>query len=200
METLIFLGTLIALLVFLVKLIVRLFQNKSILSPLRTIGIITLSYTVIWLIFYFMSSLKNVPAGTDICFDDWCATVMAFEKADALGKENHLIRANGQYIILVIKMSNHARGIAQKPSEPRVHIIDDKGHYLSYSQEGQKELEEMTGKQIPLDSRLELHQSLETMLVFDVPAGSKELKAIIEEGPFITRLLFKENKEVFSLK
>jgi hypothetical protein len=200
MSTLIFLGTVITILVLLVKMIVWLFQKKNVLSTLRTMGIIILGYAILWLIFYFTSSLKTVPLGTDICFDDWCATITAFEKSDSLGKENHISRAKGQYIILFIKMSNHARGIAQKPSEPEVHIIDDKGNYLSFSEGGQQALEEMIGKQIPIDSRLELHQSLETRMVFDVPAGSIELKAIIEEGPFITKLLLKESINVFSLQ
>ena len=200
MTTLIFLTTLIALLALFIRLIIRLFQKRSVLPALRTIGIIALSYTLLWLFFYFYSSFQTVPAGRDICFDDWCATITAFEKLDSLVNGNKVSRARGQYIILSIKMSNHARGIAQKPSEPRVCIIDDKGHYRSYSEDGQNALEELTGKQIPLDSRLELHQSLETRLVFDVPADSKDLKAIIEEGPFITRLLINGNKEVFSLK
>jgi hypothetical protein len=94
-------------------------------------------------------------------------------------------------------MSNNAKGIAQKPSEPRVHIIDDNGNSYSFSPEGQLALEKQKGKQIPIDERLELHQSLETQLVFDVPKDAKGLKALIEEGPFITKLLFNENKEVF---
>jgi hypothetical protein len=163
-------------------------------------GIIIGCYALLWVLFYFFSSYESVPAGTDICFDDWCATITAFEKSNTLGRENHLNSANGLDIILYIKMSNHARGIAQKPSGPRVHIIDDKGHSWSFSKEGQHALEERFGKQFPLDSRLELHQSLETRLVFEVPSDSKDLKAIIEEGPLITRLLLPENKKVFSLE
>jgi len=94
-------------------------------------------------------------------------------------------------------MSNHARGIAQKPSEPRVHIIDERGNSYSYSAEGQQALEKQIGNQIRLDQRLELHQSLETQLVFDIPKEAKNLKVLIEEGPFITKLLFNENREVF---
>ncbi|MBK7305476.1 MAG: hypothetical protein IPI30_21340 [Saprospiraceae bacterium] len=94
-------------------------------------------------------------------------------------------------------MSNHARGIAQKPSEPRVHITDEKGNSYSFSLAGQQALEKQIGKQIPLDERLELNQSLETQLVFDVLKDARRLEILFEEGPFITRLLFNENREVF---
>ena len=98
-------------------------------------------------------------------------------------------------------MTNKARGIAQKPSEPRIHILDENGQTWSISTIGQKALEASEGFQIPIDERLELHQSLQTKIVFDIPKDAKGLKAIIEEGPpFITNLLLQNNKKVFLLK
>jgi hypothetical protein len=200
MTTLIFLGTLIAILILFINLIVKLFHQKSIISTIKALVIIILSYTLLWVFFYFFSSFKTVPLGTDICFDDWCATITRFEMQDTLGIENQVINPIERFVILNIRMSNHARGIAQKPSEPRIHIMDDKGHYWAYSVEGQRALEKLEGKQTPIDIRLELHQSLETRLVFKVPYESKYLKAIIEEGPLITKLLFNDRKEVFLLQ
>jgi hypothetical protein len=97
-------------------------------------------------------------------------------------------------------MSNHARGIAQKPSEPRIHIIDGQGHSWVFSKEGQQALESREGKQKDIGERLELHESLGTRIVFDIPKDEKGLKAFIEEGPFITKLLLPEDKEVFLLQ
>ena len=94
-------------------------------------------------------------------------------------------------------MSNHARGIAQKPSEPRIHIIDGNGNIYSFSEAGQQALERQIGKQISIGTRLELHQSVDTQLVFDLPGDAQNSKVLIEEGPFITQLLFWEDKEVF---
>jgi hypothetical protein len=200
MKELVFILTLIIVIVLFVRLIVllvrRKFARKDILLP----SIIILTYTVIWLVFKFTVNYSPVPFGTDICFDDWCATVTSFEKTDSLGVEIQKVHPHGQYIILHIRMSNHARGIAQKPSEPRVSIIYDNVKPLQYSVDGQHALERLKGPQAPVDSRLELHQSLETELVFDVPSEARGLKAIIEEGPFITRLIFPSDKEVFFLK
>jgi hypothetical protein len=200
MTTLIFFGTVIAILVFLIRIVIRMVRKESIISNLKVLLAIVIGYAFLWLVFYFISSYKVVPMGTDICFDDWCATIVKAENSMSLTYENKEIKPHGQFIILHIKMSNHARGIAQKPSEPRIHIIDDNGNYWGYSEEAQVFLEKINGKQIPIDERLELNQSLETQLVFDIPENTKDLLVLIEEGPFITKLLFNENKEVFSLK
>ena len=98
---------------------------------------------------------------------------------------------------ITIKMSNHARGIAQKPSEPRVHLIDGKGHYWPYSVKGQQALEQNAGKQPGIDSKLALGESLETQLVYAVPVNAADIKVLIEEGPFITKLLLPEDQQVF---
>lgn len=197
MTTLIFLGTIIALLIFLVRLIMKAIKRENIVSTFRAVVIIVLSYSVLWGLFYFISSDKVVPFGTDICFDDWCATVTKFERPETLGKGDQELFPHGQFLILNIKMSNQAKGIAQKPSEPRVHILDEKGNSYSFSTKGQQVLEKQNGKQIPIDKKLELHQSLETQLVFDIPKNARNLKVLIEEGPFITKLLFNEDREVF---
>ena len=197
MTALIFLGTIVALLIFVVRGLMKAFQGKNIVSTSKSVLIIVVSYSLLWSIFYGISSDKVVPFGTDICFDDWCATVTKFERPNTFGMGNQLRYPHGQFIILKIKMSNHARGIAQKPSESRVHIEDEKGNSYSFSREGQQALEKQNGKQTPIDERLELHQSLETQLVFDIPKEAKNVKVVIEEGPFITKLLWKEDREVF---
>ncbi len=195
MATLVFLLTLIAIIVFSIQIFIKLFKHKSIKNSLRLLIIIMAAYSLLWIFFYFKSAEIIVPLGTDICFDDWCATITKVENMKALGDE----KPKGQFIILHIRMANHARGIAQKPSEPRIHIVDGRRHSFSFSEKGQKALEKLIGKQLPLDEKLELGQSLETQLVFDIPSDVKSAKGLIEEGPFITKLLLQDNKEVFKL-
>ncbi len=195
MATLVFFLTFIAIIVFTIQIIIKLFKHKSIKNSLRLLIIIIAAYSLLWIFFYFNSAEIIVPLGTDVCFDDWCATITKAEQVKILRDE----KPNGQFIILHIRMSNHARGIAQKPSEPRVHIVDGLGHSFSISETGQKALENSIGKQLPLDEKLELHQSLETQLVFDIPSDIKTANGLIEEGPFITKLLLQDNKEVFEL-
>ena len=196
MATLIFFIAILAVIVILIRIVIKAVQYKNTVASFRLLTGVLLVYALLWTVFYSISSDKEVPLGTDICFDDWCATVTKIEKQETLGNE----KPSGQFIILHIKMSNHARGIAQKPSEPRVHIKDDNGHSWAFSSQGQHALNNLIGNQISIDQRLELHESLETELVFDIPKEAKNLSILIEEGPLITKLLFQDDNTVFRIK
>lgn len=196
MTTLVFFVTILAVIVLLIRIVNKSIKHKNTFASFRISGIILLVYASLWTVFYLKSSDKEISFGTDICFDDWCATVTKIEKQATLGNE----KPNGQFIIVHIKMSNHARGIAQKPSEPSVHIKDDNGHSWAFSSKGQQALNNLIGNQIPIDQRLELHQSLETQLVFDIPKDAKNLGVLIEEGPFITKFLFHDDNKVFRIQ
>jgi hypothetical protein len=197
MTALIFILTILSILVLLVVAVIRLIRRKPCRLILRTILIIVLSYSVCWTIFYF--SQKDIPVaqGTNLCFDDWCATVTEYEFLSKSGNRTDSVDSASSYVVLHVKMSNNAKGIAQKPSEPRIFIADNDGNYSEFSNEGQLILEKSTGKQASLNTRLELHQSIETQLVFDLPANRRNMKAIIEEGPFITRFIFNTDRDVF---
>ncbi len=196
MATLIFFLTILISLVLVIRIVIKAILHKNTVATFRILGTVLFLYTLLWTIFYFKSSVKEASFGTDICFDDWCATVTKIDKQEILGNE----KPNGQFIIVHIKMSNRARGIAQKPSEPRVHIKDETGHSWAFSSQGQQALNNLIGNQVSIDQRLELHESLETKLVFDIPKEAKNLHILIEEGPFITKLLFQEDKSVFRIQ
>jgi hypothetical protein len=197
MATLIFLTTFFTIIILVIRIIIKTVRHKSVLTSVRLLAIVFLTYGVLWVISYFISGNKAISLGTDICFDDWCVTVTKIERQPAIGNE----KAKGQFIILHIKMSNRAKGIAQKPSEPRVHIIDEQRHLWTFSKQGQNAIENLKGKQIPIDQKLELRQSLETLLVFDIPQDAKNCNVLIEEGPpFITKLLLQEDNKVFKIQ
>lgn len=196
MATLIFLATIFTIVILIIRIIIKAVKHKSISTSIRLLATVFLTYGVLWTIFYFISGSKAIALGTDICFDDWCVTVTKIEQQSAIGNE----KAKGQFIILHIKMSNQAKGIAQKPSEPRVHINDDQRHSWTFSKQGQNAIENLKGKQIAIDQKLELHQSLETLLVFDIPKDAKNCNVLIEEGPFITKLLLHEDNKVFQIQ
>jgi len=169
--------------ILLVKTVVRMVRQRPVAGVVRWgIGIL-LVYCLVWGGFSLARRYPVVPFGTEICFDDWCATVNGIEQVPAAARDSIAL-------VLTIMVSNHARGIAQRPSEPRVHLIDDRGRRWLPASWGA----------VPLDSRLELHESKKTTARFVVPAEIADLKVLIEEGPWITRLLFPEDQPVFSLK
>ena len=191
MSTLIFIVTFFTLLIIFIKGLINLYKRRPVALLVRIFSAMVCFYTLGWLVCYFTSANIPVALGTNICFDDWCATVTQIEKQQS---------NNTQLIVLHIKMSNQARGIAQKPSQPSVKIIDSNGNYYYPSAAAQQTLQKQIGKQAPLDVRLELHQQIETQIAFQIPADKKNLIALIEEGPFITKLLFYADKEVFQIK
>jgi hypothetical protein len=195
MTTLLFLLAVVAVFVLLLRILLKVFRRKPVVPPLKLLVIILCSYGLLWLLAFTIQKDTIVAPGTDVCFDDWCATVLKAEKTAKLGQG----LARGNFYILHVRMSNHARGIAQKPSEPRIHMLDNRGHTWSFSKEGQEALENETGKQPDIGMRLQLGEAVETQLVFDIPDGAQGLVALIEEGPFITRFLLPENRLVFEL-
>jgi hypothetical protein len=200
MSTLLFFVFIILLLVLAAGILINATRRRPAARKARLLAGVVIAYAATWSIFYLSSSEKPVPFNTDICFDDWCATVTGFDTAEALGTGPDEIRPKGIFIILHVRMSNHARGIAQTPSEPRIHIVDGQGHFWGFSADGQKALASAEGKQKDIGERLELHESLDTKLVFDIPRHELGLKALIEEGPFITKFLLPEDREVFLLR
>ncbi|HEV7230735.1 MAG TPA: hypothetical protein VGO45_05370 [Bacteroidia bacterium] len=196
MASILFLITLAAVFILLIRMIRNTLTGRQVVPSLKLLAIILGSYGLLWLLAYSAQKDKPVPFGTDICFDDWCATVLKVEKTASLGTG---LQSQGSFYILHVRMSNHALGIAQKPSEPRIHIVDSMGHSWSFSKEGQQALESGAGRQPDIGMRLQLGEKVETKLVFDIPAGAKGLTALIEEGPFITKLLLPESRQVFVL-
>lgn len=183
MSILIFLLTILTTFILLVTATVRAIRRKPILKIARWSICIFLGYSLAWGCFWLARRRPDIPLGTDICFDDWCATVNNVRQLPATSRDS-------TEFILAITMSNHARGITQQPSEPRIHLIDDQGRIWLPAASGP----------VPLDARLDLHESKKTSMNFIVPADASRLKALIEEGPWITNLLFPEDQPVFRLR
>jgi len=190
MTTLIFMLTVLGMAVQLSIIIIKAISDQPVKPSLKAMGWIVLTYIVLWVVFDLTRKQVNIPPGTDVCFDDWCATVLKAERQP----DTDSIR-----IALRVRVSNHARGIAQTPSEPRVHILDQTGRSWAYSTAAQKDFERLNGTQPGIAHRLALGRSLETVMVFALPKNSVRLTAKIEEGPWITNLLFPENEQVFAL-
>ncbi len=118
MTSLLFLLTVLTLLVLLIRMLIKLTRRKIIKGALIAMGLIIVGYGLTWTVFKLSQKLLPIPLGTQVCFDDWCATVVKAERQTA---------GDSTVIVLHIEMFNNARGISQKPSEPRIHILDTTG-------------------------------------------------------------------------
>jgi len=200
LEDLIFIITFGATLVVSVAAVVRIARRRPAARLLKTVLGLIGGYGLLWVICWCIATFKPVAMGTDVCFDDWCATVMQADHSTGIQQLLAPVSKDSMWVVVDVLMANHARGIAQKPSQPRVLIIDKEGRRWPSSYTGQMYLEQALGKVPPLDARLELHASLPTKLVFALPLTAKGLKVLIEEGPWITKLILPQSRPVFEVK
>ena len=193
MPTLLFLLVVLAVLGSVIRLVIQAVRRQPVGSTVRVLALVVLGYAVVWAVCYGQRRDQAVALGTPVCFDDWCATVTRLDTPAVLATT----RPQGHFLVVQLALANHARGIAQKPSAPRVHLLDGQGHRWAYSARAQQALQQVRGFQLPLDQRLALHQTVATQLAFDVPRQARNLRVLIEEGPFITQLLLPQDQAVF---
>lgn len=190
MKELIFIATVISILVLAVITVVKLIRKKAVRRQLRIVLLILTTYLAFWALFYFIRKDVVYDFGTNICFDDWCITVTKVE----------LVPEKEGRVIVNLRITNNAKRIAQKPSEPSVVIEDDKGNRYYNSTAELMEIEKVFGKQRPIDTRLELHEIVDTKVVFNLPTNNGSYKIVINEGPWITKLIWPSDRTVFEVK
>lgn len=156
MTSLIFLLTFLTLVVLFIRMLIKLIKHKPVRQTFMVMGLVIACYGVTWTVFKLTQKFVSVPMGTQVCFDDWCANIVKTEQMAA---------GDSTVIRLHIKMFNNARGIAQTPSDPRVNILDASGQTWTYSIKRQQDFETHNGTQPGIAHRLELHQSMGTILV-----------------------------------
>ena len=130
------------------------------------------------------SETRPLALGTDKCFDDWCATVIA---ARSLPNPSG---GDSKLVAVTLRISNRARQAAFRPSQPRLSLQLGSGESISPSQLAQHEFEQQAGTQEDIARRLLAGESFQTSLVFEVPTATRAASVVILEGPnAITRIL-----------
>jgi len=123
--------------------------------------------------------------GESCCFDDWCVAVEDVTLARELGQGERIARANGVFCVITLRLSNRARGRAQRASSAAVHLVDGQGRTYDISPQGQAAFEAQRGPTAPLTSTLPVGQSLSTVQVFDLPDDAHAVGLTVEHpvGP-----------------
>src|ERR1700749_5052314 len=105
MASLIFILSFLTVLVLLIIAAIKLSRKRSARLIFKALGIIVSAYFLLWLVFYIKSQYIIVPMGTDVCFDDWCATITKIDQASQLPAAPK----DSAWVILHITVSNKAR-------------------------------------------------------------------------------------------
>lgn len=151
------------------------------------------AYFLIWLVFYLKKAEYPEKLGAPLCFDDWCASVTDYKFQDKPG--------GGKYLFLYMEISNRAKRVAMRPSEPRVYVRDAQNRQYRPSAEALRFFEQQHGpQQSSVDTLLQPGEAQFPMLAFEIPATATGLSAVIEEGPvWVNKLFLQFDQPVFEL-
>ena len=126
------------------------------------------------------SPQRVIAFDQDRCFDDWCMAVEDVTQVRVLGQSEHQIQAKGMFYVVALRLSNHARGRAQRASSTTVHLVDGQGQLHNISLEGQAAYVAQFGSVSPLTALIPVGQSLHTVQVFDLPPDAEPVGLTVE--------------------
>ena len=137
-------------------------------------------YLVALVVVSLVSPQRVLAVGEDRCFDDWCLAVEDVAVTPELGQGEHVLRANGAFYSVTLRLSNHARGRDQRASSAAIHLIDDRGRWHDFSPAGQRAYEAQHGPVVPLTATIPVGQSLTTVQIFDLPLDAHDVGLAVE--------------------
>ncbi len=171
---LIVLTTLIVLIAALVNLILRRFAQTGRLLLFYGLGLTLYFFVVIAVA--LTSPQRIVPMKEDRCFDEWCIAVNDVRTQNELGSA----RSDGNFYIIELKISNHARGRAQRAASAAIHLLDEQGGRYDISPKGQLAFETIYGTVPPMTLMMEPGESYTTYQVFDLPKDVGAVSLTVE--------------------
>jgi len=180
---LLFFGFALLFLILVFALIFQLARRKSPAAPAWAIFVVCLSYVSVLLGVGIASSERRLPLGAMKCSDDWCVAVLGAERPASLGLPvRRAAPANGQFIVVNVRVFNNARRVAMRGSSAGIFLFDLQGNRYAPSARGQAALQQSAGPQLPLNSELGPGEWFDTEVVFDVPSSASALLVAIGEG------------------
>lgn len=126
------------------------------------------------------SPRRVLEVGEDWCFDDWCVAVSDVTLASELGPPERLVRTDGVFYVVRLRLSNHARGRTQRAGSAAAYLVDGRGDRYDVSHEAQAALEAQEGPARPLTAPISAGQSIDTVQVFDLPREASEVGLTVE--------------------
>jgi hypothetical protein len=141
------------------------------LRSLKILGSLVAGYLLVVVIVSLASPQRVIATGENLCFDDWCVAVHDVQFTREIGPA----RANGIYYEVNIRISNRARGRAQRENGVIVHLLDSQGRRYDPSDAAQRAYEALHGPAASLSSTVPLGQFIDTVRVFDLPADAKDV-------------------------
>lgn len=168
-----FLGTVVAVVGVLVLAATR--RMASAAKVLLTTGAVWSLYFAILVVSDATAQQVVIKAGEDHCFDEMCFAVVDNQVSSSRTQPNNMTYA------VTVRVTSRSRGRTQAEGGLRARLYTT-GRYVNVSEQAQKEYETMHGKTPQLTERLAPGESIQSVLVFDVPQVMKRPGLALDHG------------------
>ena len=119
---------------------------------------------------------RMLKMGEDRCFDEMCFAPTRMQVVPAIGPPGHQVKADGNFCVVNVRASSHARGRAQREAGVNASLIDSAGHIYQVSPQGETAYEATFGSTPRLSSRLQSGESVTSVSgVSMFPSGAPGL-------------------------
>lgn len=125
---------------------------------------------------------QTVGPGGEILWDDFGFSVGKSQTVSELGPDDHLVHPSGQFVIVDLNVTNHAKRVDYDTSKHTVVLFDDEGNEYRVDPWAQAALESTPGWTHRPPRRLAAGAAWVTQLVFDVPKNAHGLYLKISWG------------------
>jgi len=144
----------------------------------RLAGRLALGILAVWIVYLGVGTAVAVlapqhvmPVGEDRCFDEMCFAVTGFHRSATIENAGTVTKPQGVFMIVDVRISNRG-GHAQRENGRKGVLLDQSGHVYEVAQAGIQALSGAAGPLPGLDAKVGPGQSLDTKLVFDIPADA----------------------------
>ena len=148
-------------------------RGASALRILRIYGILGVAYFATGVAFDFFKPQGVIPVDKSWCFDDWCLQVKNVDRASAGAMVTYRVN---------LRIYSTARRVSQRANGAWIYLIDVQGR--RYPPKPDPDV-------TPISVKLAPEESVDTVRVFEVPAGARSLGLITGHGgPYCGALSF----------
>jgi hypothetical protein len=169
-----FLATAAALVGVLILAVSR--RRASAGKLMLTVGAIWCIYLVILAISDLTVRQKVTKAGEDRCFDEMCFAVVHVQTSSS----PYTTSADRIYAVTV-RVTSHSRGRTEAEGGIRARLYAG-GKYFDVSQQAQKSYDARHGETPGLTQRLAPGESIQSVLLFEVPQGTEHPALTLDHG------------------
>jgi hypothetical protein len=123
-----------------------------------------------------------VGLNQEIQYDDFAFSVLGTIKANAVGSYTSQQNTQGQFYIVTLKVTNHAKRVNYSFNKNAAILVDESGKEYHVSLAGQKALDGETTKSGGCESEIAPNASCVSDLVFELPFDARISHVRISEG------------------